>query len=78
MTEVLTRKETKTQTWKSHMDTVRRWPSILPRTEALEETRPANPFILEGYMKIDIDNSNVGLSMVPILIKSVLLHTIVI
>lgn len=48
------------------------------RTEALGETRPANPFILEGHMKIDTDNSNVGLSMVPILIKSVLLHTIVI
>lgn len=48
-----------------------------PRTEALEETRPANTLILEGQMKIDIDNSNVGLYMVPILIKCVLLHTIV-
>lgn len=77
MTEVLTRKKTKTQTWKSHVDTGK-MALYTPRTEALGETRPANPFILEGHMKIDTDNSNVGSSMVPILIKSVLLHTIVI
>ena len=49
-----------------------------PRTEALEETRPANALILEGQIKIDIGDSNVGLYMVPVLIKSLLLHTIVI